>query len=50
MEKKYKYHTIAVSPDSGQQIKIIAAKEGKTIRQVVEQAVREYNERKRDNQ
>jgi predicted DNA-binding protein len=44
MEKKYKYHSIAVSPEAGQQIKIIAAHEGKTIREVVEQAVREYIE------
>lgn len=47
MEKKYKYHTIAVSPEAAQQIKIIAAFENKTIREVVEQAIREYQEQKR---
>jgi hypothetical protein len=46
MNKKYKFHTIAVSQEAGQQIKIIAAYEGRTIREVVEDAIREYQQQK----
>ena len=44
MQKKY--HTIAVAPKLGKEIKILAAKEGKTIGALILDAIKAYKDAK----